>query len=196
MDVRKAMNMFDQVQVPLLGIVENMSYYIHENTGEVVTIFGKGGGDKLSKESGVPLLAAVPIDPLLCVSADNGSHQCGAKTTEAFTQLASKVIDQIKISESTLKVRQVLQKDPRTMSIVWSDGMTQDFKYSDLQKICPCAGCVDEASGKRISSPELVDENVGAKNISAVGRYAIKIQFTSGCTTGLYSFEMLRNCHV
>ena len=55
---------------------------------------------------------------------------------------------------------------------------------------------MDENTGKRVVDPATVDENVGAKSVTAVGRYAIKIQFTSGCSTGLYEFEMLRSCRV
>lgn len=73
MDVRKAMNLFDQVNVPILGIVENMSFYYHPQTKETIHLFGKGGGERLARESGVPFLGSIPIDPELCRSGDNGS---------------------------------------------------------------------------------------------------------------------------
>ena len=196
MDVRKAIHMFEQVKVPILGIVENMSYFIHEKSGEIISIFGKGGGEKLATEKGIPLLAAIPIDPELCASADIGKHHCNEKTSKVFESLARTIDHQLKSNESPSAVRNIFQKDKHTMTIVWSDGESQDFRYSELQKICPCAGCVDENTGKRLVDPATVDENVEANTVSSVGRYAIKIQFTSGCSTGLYEFEMLRNCRV
>lgn len=72
MDVRKAIHLFDQVKVPILGIVENMSYFIDQQTKEPIYIFGQGGGERLAKEMGVPLLARIPIDPQLCRCGDEG----------------------------------------------------------------------------------------------------------------------------
>lgn len=196
MDVRKAMNMFEQVKIPILGIVENMSYYYHEKSRDIIHIFGKGGGEKLAKESGIPFLGEIPIDPELCASADRGEQQCNEKTLQAFELLAQNVVEQIKLTETSPLVSKIYQKDPQTMTINWNDGNSQDFKYSELQKICPCAGCVDENTGLRKADPKSVDANVSAKSVVGVGRYAIKIQFTSGCSNGLYSFEMLKGCHV
>ncbi len=196
MDVRKAINMFDQVKVPIIGIVENMSYYFHEKSGDIISIFGKGGGEKLAKQSDIPFLGEIPIDPELCASADSGKQHYGIKTAQAFDLLAKKVVEEINTNENSSMASKVFQKDPNTMSIIWSDGSSQDFRYSELQRMCPCAGCVDENTGERVLDPATVDENVGAKSVTAVGRYAIKIQFTSGCSTGLYEFEMLRSCRV
>ena len=69
MDVRKAMHMFAQVKVPLIGVVENMSYYRHPKDGEIVHLFGQGGGERLARESGIPFLGAIPIDPSYPVAA-------------------------------------------------------------------------------------------------------------------------------
>src|SRR4030095_12686325 len=59
-DVRKAYNMFDQLRVPTLGIVENMSYFECPNDGEKFFIFGNGGGEALAEAHGAPFLAASP----------------------------------------------------------------------------------------------------------------------------------------
>lgn len=73
LDVRKAMNLFEQVKVPVVGVVENMSYFHYEKTGDVLHLFGKGGGERLARESGVPFLGSIPIDPAICESGDNGT---------------------------------------------------------------------------------------------------------------------------
>src|SRR5438105_1086418 len=57
-DVRKALRMFEAVNVPVLGVVENMSYFVAPDTGARYNIFGEGGGQKLADEYGVPLLGA------------------------------------------------------------------------------------------------------------------------------------------
>lgn len=94
MDVRKAMHLFEQVKVPLIGIVENMSYYYHSSTKETIHLFGKGGGEKLAREAGVPFLGSIPIDPAISRCGDAGIsllNDSSSLSVEAFQDLASKV---------------------------------------------------------------------------------------------------------
>lgn len=71
-DVRKAISMFNRVNVPLFGIVENMSYFIAPDTGKKYDIFGNGGGEKLAKDLSVNLLGQIPIDPRVREGGDAG----------------------------------------------------------------------------------------------------------------------------
>lgn len=78
-DVQKAISMFrdPNVGVPILGIVENMSWFTPTNhTDEKYFIFGKGGGEKLSKRFNIPLIAQIPINEKLCASCDWGELDC------------------------------------------------------------------------------------------------------------------------
>lgn len=91
-----------------------------------------------------------------------------------------------------LFVSQIWQKDNYTFSIKWDDGRVQDFRLCDLQRHCPCASCIDEVTGKRLLDPQMVSDDVRAIIIRSVGRYGLKVQFTSGCSHGIYSFDRLR----
>lgn len=71
-DARKALMMFNRVNVPVLGVVENMSYFIAPDTGKRYDIFGSGGGEKICKELNVELLGGIPIDPRIREGGDNG----------------------------------------------------------------------------------------------------------------------------
>lgn len=93
---------------------------------------------------------------------------------------------------TALQIKEIKQKDNHHFTIEWTDGKIVDYRLSDLQKLCPCANCVDESTGERKVNSELVDEQVRAVKIASVGRYAVRIDFTSGCSTGIYSFEDLR----
>jgi ATP-binding protein involved in chromosome partitioning len=62
LDVRKALGMFRKLNVPVLGIVENMSYFVAPDTGARYAIFGEGGGERVAEEFGVPLLARIPLE--------------------------------------------------------------------------------------------------------------------------------------
>jgi|SRR5579883_1466202 len=70
-DARKGVKMFGEVRVPILGIVENMSYFV-DTAGNKTPIFGVGGGQKLATESGVPFLGELPIDPRVAECGDGG----------------------------------------------------------------------------------------------------------------------------
>lgn len=71
-DVRRGVRMFEKVNTRVLGIVENMSGYECSHCGEVVEIFGKGGGEGLAKDLGLPFLGAVPLDPQVREAGDAG----------------------------------------------------------------------------------------------------------------------------
>jgi DUF971 family protein len=93
---------------------------------------------------------------------------------------------------TSLFVTQIWQKNNHAFSIRWNDGIVQDFKLCDLQRNCPCANCADEITGSRLLDPQTVSDNVRAIVIRSVGRYGLRIQFASGCSTGIYSFDRLR----
>jgi ATP-binding protein involved in chromosome partitioning len=72
-DARKGLNMFKKVDVPVLGIVENMSYFIAPDTGNRYDIFGHGGAKSEAERIGVPFLGEVPLDMALRENSDNGT---------------------------------------------------------------------------------------------------------------------------
>src|SRR6202046_1516522 len=71
-DARKAINMFAQVRVPILGLVENMSYLIAPGSGERIDVFGHGGGKRTAEKMQVPFLGEIALDPQVRVGGDSG----------------------------------------------------------------------------------------------------------------------------
>ena len=71
-DVRKAGDMFRRVRVPILGVIENMSTFVCPCCGTETSIFDRGGGARVAKEWGVPLLGQIPIDPSVRAAGDSG----------------------------------------------------------------------------------------------------------------------------
>jgi ATP-binding protein involved in chromosome partitioning len=72
-DARKGLNMFRRVDVPVLGIVENMSYFLCPHCGERTDIFGHGGAEHEASRVGVPFLGAVPLDSQIRIMSDAGT---------------------------------------------------------------------------------------------------------------------------
>lgn len=101
MDVRKAMHLFQQVQVPIIGIVENMSYYHNKQSNEREYLFGRGGGERLARDSGVPLLGTIPVDSSICHCGDNGKSLFTSSdpnmraVAEIFLSLGKEVVDHV-----------------------------------------------------------------------------------------------------
>ena len=71
-DALRGAKMFEQVGVPVLGIVENMSAFVDQETGRRIELFSSGGGQRLAEELGVDLLGSVPLQPRLAELADAG----------------------------------------------------------------------------------------------------------------------------
>jgi ATP-binding protein involved in chromosome partitioning len=98
-DARKGLAMFRKVNVPVLGIVENMSYFICRHCGEREEIFGHGGGKRTAEMLGVPFLGEVPIDPKVVIGGDSGQPIVVAEPDSvaagAFREIARQIVEQI-----------------------------------------------------------------------------------------------------
>ena len=73
MVVRKAIKMTRKMNVPILGVVENMSYFVLPDSGRKLELFGKSSGEEMARASGTPLLTQIPIDPELAQLCDEGN---------------------------------------------------------------------------------------------------------------------------
>lgn len=82
--------------------------------------------------------------------------------------------------------------DGSRLRIDWEDGAHSILAPFDLRVACPCAGCVDELTGKPILDPSNVHAAVYPQAIHYVGRYALQFMWSDGHNTGIYPFEYLR----
>jgi Mrp family chromosome partitioning ATPase len=90
MVVRKAVKMAKQMNIPILGVVENMSYFTLPDSGKKLELFGKSRGDEMAQVTGAPLLGKIPVDPQLAQLCDNGEIE--KYTSDAFEELAHNFI--------------------------------------------------------------------------------------------------------
>ncbi len=100
-DARKGLKMFEQVKVPVLGIVENMAYFVCDGCDKEHDIFTRGGGRRAAEELGVPLLGEVPLEGGVTTSGDAGQPIVGrdpdSPAAQAFRKLAREVARQLAI---------------------------------------------------------------------------------------------------
>ncbi|CBI75950.1 ATP/GTP-binding protein [Bartonella clarridgeiae 73] len=95
-DARKAIEMFMKVEVPILGLIENMSYFIAPDTGRRYDIFGYGGARSEAESRGIPFLAEVPLDAALRSSSDDGVPIFVADPEGEHSNLYRTIIHQMK----------------------------------------------------------------------------------------------------
>jgi ATP-binding protein involved in chromosome partitioning len=187
LDVSKAAEMFLQMQVPIVGVVENMSFLTIQD--QIVHPFGQGGGERFAKEMNLLFLGKIPIDPQISYCGDHGKSlfEVGGDSVAAFASIGEKVKEQVDAFAKLggpLTIRTIEQNSDDRFTIEWSDGKISHYCLGDVQRRCPCARCRDEKG--------VVNHSVKASRILRVGNYALQIFFTTGCSKGIYPFSLLR----
>lgn len=85
------------------------------------------------------------------------------------------------------------QRSLTEMNIAWNFGEVFSVPYLEIRFACPCAGCIDEHTGKRILDKSKIAQEIRPKAIHPVGRYAIQIIWSDGHETGIYHYDRLLN---
>jgi ATP-binding protein involved in chromosome partitioning len=193
--------MFQQVEVPIIGVVENMSGFVCDHCHEVTPIFKSGGGRKMAEELAVPFLGELPLEALVVADGDYGMPTVAAHpdstTGKAYELMAKKMAAQLSIiNAATARVsnrpKEVDTQDGNVTIITWDDGKVMRYPNRYLRSMCPCAQCVNEDTGERMVAMDSIDPAVHIVNVAPVGRYALNFGWSDGHATGLYTFEMLR----
>jgi ATP-binding protein involved in chromosome partitioning len=94
-DVVKAMKMFQKVEVPMLGIVENMAYFVAPDTGKRYDIFGRGGAERLANQLDVPLLGQIPLGLSVREGGDEGVPATTSDAPDAYAEVFRTVAQQL-----------------------------------------------------------------------------------------------------
>jgi len=98
--VKKAVTFSRKLNIPIIGILENMSGFVCPGCGAEYDIFGSGGGQKIADDLGVPFLGKIPIDPQICVDSDRGTpfvlEHRNSKSTKAFKEIVEKIKEFLK----------------------------------------------------------------------------------------------------
>lgn len=185
-DVAKGILMFEKVNVPVLGIVENMCAFTPEGSDTTYYPFGRSEGS-LQRRFGIGTLAELPItqgmsDPL----------QPGAEVEASFDALATAMGDAVVASQGSQAAPPEVEVLPGAVRFVFNDGLSAAIPNHTLRCACPCAMCVDENSGKRLLDPAQVPNTVSPEALQPLGNYAMVFEWSDGHTTGIYPWAYLR----
>jgi ATP-binding protein involved in chromosome partitioning len=100
-DARKGLRMFEKVNIPVLGVVENMSTHVCSQCGHEEAIFGENGGQKLAEQFKVPFLGALPLDSQIRAQSDQGAPTVTAMPTSSAAQKYRDIAHQVSAQIAT-----------------------------------------------------------------------------------------------
>lgn len=175
-DVARGILMFEKVSVPVLGIVDNMAYFVCGNCSTKHYPFGHGHA--LQQRFGLKTLVEIPLNPDQNLGA---SMEEGAKAMQG-------AITELEKSSSALPA---VTFDETHVSVAYPDGRQKRIPNRDLRLNCMCALCVNEITGKKIIDANKIRPDIAPKGITPLGNYAVGIAWNDGHASGIYPYSLL-----
>ncbi|MDE2232234.1 MAG: P-loop NTPase [Candidatus Omnitrophica bacterium] len=185
-DTARGILMFEKVQVPILGVVENMAYFTCPDTGKKYYIFGEQKAGALSKRFGVKTLVEIPI--LEAMSGDMAAFKPNEYIRKAADGLLQ-AVDNMQSFQTELKDAGF--RDGRVV-LVFSDGRELSADAFDLRANCQCAVCVSETTGQRLTDVQKIPPDVNPAEILPLGNYAVGITWSDGHSSGIYPYHLFK----
>jgi DUF971 family protein len=103
------------------------------------------------------------------------------------------LLDRISFQKQTTEPPEAIDVTPeQEIRIRWHGGPDVTISAARLRDLCPCAGCVEEGTGRKILDPATIPPDIRPLEIVPVGAYAVQILWSDGHSTGIYSWETLR----
>lgn len=189
------LKMFQQVNVPILGIVENMANFSCPKCHEQSKLYQGDHLKEIAKQEKTKILTSIPLDASIMQASDAGKVVCevdkeGA-SSKAFIELATKLSEACKVSTSP-QVTSFRVSESGDLELKWHDGDHTIHRPYILRSECKCAKCVDEITGAKILDPASIDQNIQVTAIEPVGLYGLCFTFSDGHNSGIYAIDTLR----
>jgi ATP-binding protein involved in chromosome partitioning len=195
-DARKGLNMFRKVDIPVLGIIENMSYFLCPKCNERTDIFGHGGAHEEADKLGVTFLGEVPLHMDIRTTSDEGRPIVAAQPdgthAQIFRDIAKRAWAELESSLGTRAKAPALQvssgKDELQVTFECASPIVLSAEM--LRVMSPSAEVQGHSPEQRVT----VGRKRGVKinDLRPIGNYAVKIVFSDGHDTGLYAWDYLQ----
>ncbi len=199
-DVVKGIELFQKTAVPIVALVENMSFFLCDSCDRQHSIFGP---------SHLPLIRSnystiqesqtfqFPILPSICTAGDAGdpfvlgsesANKQNSLARAIYSELAASVDSQCeRMFNETRKIPKVqFDQKLQLIAIESTEGEIRYANPRELRLACRCAGCVDEFTGQRTIKPELIPTSVRPTGIQPRGNYAVAMAWSDGHASSLY----------
>jgi ATP-binding protein involved in chromosome partitioning len=188
--------MFRKVDIPILGIIENMSYFLCPKCGERSDIFGHGGAQLEAQKLGVPFLGGIPLHLDIRTSSDEGrpvaASQPDSTHAQIFRELAAKAWSELEAAQGQRTKPPSLDPSPArdALRVRFEGGETYELAAEMLRVMSPSAEVQGHSPEQRVTVAG--KRNVKIKELRPVGNYAVRIAFDDGHDTGLFTWSYLR----
>ncbi|MCA9406008.1 MAG: P-loop NTPase [Candidatus Omnitrophica bacterium] len=187
LDVARGILMFEKVNVPIIGIIENMSYFLCNKCDEKHYIFGENAVHSLQKRFGVKLLAEIPLQPQMTLSLDQHFSNDYIMLAVEHMKEALSHLDELKSGVPDVKF------DKQNISVQWADGMGVTVSNKQLRLSCRCALCANEITGEVLISEDDIRQDIQPKEITPLGNYALGIVWNDGHSSGIYPYTLIKD---
>lgn len=199
-DVIKGIQMFDKLKVPVVAVVENMSYFICDGCSKKHMLFGEGALETITRQFGFSNTFKLPLNPELAATCDTGkpfviTHPTDL-TASIFNSLAKTVVQEISkrqfLSKSTPEM--IYTPNADTITITQFNDVEKRISTVQVRKACRCAHCIDEFSGKNKIDAKTIPADIHPTQIQLVGNYAFGVSWSDGHNS-LYPFEQIEKIY-
>jgi ATP-binding protein involved in chromosome partitioning len=194
-DARKGLNMFRKTDIPVLGIIENMSTFICPKCGEQTDIFGHGGAKLEAEKLDVPFLGGIPLHIDIRTNSDTGrpitATQPDSIHAQIYRDIAAKVWGEVLAATGKAVKPPKLSTNTAgdVLSVTFEDGHTHTLSAEMLRVMSPSAEVQGHSPDQRVTLGK--KRNVKIKEMQPVGNYAVKLSFDDGHNTGLFTWPYL-----
>ena len=198
-DARKGLNMFRKVDVPVLGIIENMSYFVCPKCGERSDIFGHGGARNEAEKLGIPFLGGVPLHMDIRATSDEGQPIVASSPDSVhariYRDIAAKAWSELQESSGARLQPPKLEIAPggAELGVTFEGAKPFALSAEMLRVMSPSAEVQGHSPEQRVTVGK--KRNVKIKELKPVGNYAVRIVFDDGHDTGLYAWSYLQTLH-
>jgi ATP-binding protein involved in chromosome partitioning len=196
LDARKGLNMFRKVDVPVLGIIENMSYFACPKCGGRTDIFGHGGAKLEAEKLGLPFLGGVPLDMEIRVRSDEGRPIVATDPegvhARIFREIAANTWDALQggVGARTAPPRLEAAAGGADLTVTFEGGQPFTLTAEMLRVMSPSAEVQGHSPEERVTVGW--KRNVKIRDLRPIGNYAVRIVFDDGHETGLYTWSYLQ----
>jgi len=185
-DVTRGILMFEKVNVPILGLIENMSYFQCDKCDKKHYIFGKNARQSLNERFGIGLLAELPLQQEMILPIEE------PRANDFITKAVDNVV--MALGKSTITQTKVpkIKFDDKNVTLNWDNGDQIIVSNRDLRLSCECALCVNEINGEKILKEADVKEDIAPTAITSLGNYAIGITWNDRHSSGIYPYKNIK----
>jgi ATP-binding protein involved in chromosome partitioning len=195
-DARKGLNMFRRVDVPVLGIIENMSYFLCPKCGERSDIFGHGGAKLEAEKLGIPFLGGVPLHMDIRATSDEGrpivASSPDSPHAQIYRDIATRAWSEPQDSSAARLEPPKLEigAGGAELGVTFEGAKSFTLSAEMLRVMSPSAEVQGHSPSQRVTVGK--KKNVKIKELKPVGNYAVRIVFDDGHDTGLYAWSYLQ----